>query len=57
MVLLAMSSILVNQQYILKSVIRGHVQDGRGVRRGDHLPPHKYIKIHLHVEQLLQNTY
>ena len=21
-----------------------HLQDGRGVRRGDHLPPHKYIK-------------
>ena len=22
----------------------GDLQDGRGVRRGDHLPPHKYIK-------------
>ena len=22
----------------------GGLQDGRGVRRGDHLPPHKYIK-------------
>ena len=33
------------------------LQDGRGVRCGDHLPPHKYIKNTLHVEQLLQNTY
>ena len=24
--------------------MRGHLQDGGGVRRGDHLPPHKYIK-------------
>ena len=31
--------------------------DGRGVRHGDHLPPNKYIKIHLHVAQLLQDTY
>ena len=23
---------------------KGDLQDGRGVRRGDHLPPHKYIK-------------
>ena len=23
---------------------RGDSQDGGGVRRGDHLPPHKYIK-------------
>ncbi|XP_066867299.1 protein FAM162B [Kogia breviceps] len=23
---------------------RGALQDGRGVRRGDHLPPHEYIK-------------
>ena len=30
------------------------VQDGGGVRRGDHLPP---SKIHLHVEQLLLNIY
>ena len=22
----------------------GDLQDGRGVRRGDHLPPHKYIR-------------
>ena len=22
----------------------GDLQDGRGVRRGDHLPPHRYIK-------------
>ena len=33
------------------------LQDGRGVKCGDHLPPNKYIKIHLHVEQLSQNTY
>ena len=24
--------------------MRRHLQDGGGVRRGDHLPPHKYIK-------------
>ena len=24
--------------------LEGQLQDGRGVRRGDHLPPHKYIK-------------
>ena len=24
--------------------MRGDLQDGRGVKRGDHLPPHKYIK-------------
>ena len=23
---------------------RGHLQDDRGVRHGDHLPPHKYIR-------------
>ena len=23
---------------------KDHLQDGRGVRHGDHLPPHKYIK-------------
>ena len=23
---------------------QGDLQDGRGVRRGDHLPPHKYIR-------------
>ena len=23
---------------------KGHLQDGGGVRHGDHLPPHKYIK-------------
>ena len=22
----------------------GDLQDGRGVRHGDHLPPHKYVK-------------
>ena len=27
-----------------KSKCRGELQDGRGVRRGDHLPPHKYIR-------------
>ena len=25
-------------------VLSGDLQDGRGVRLGDHLPPHKYIK-------------
>ena len=35
----------------------GDLQDGRRVRRGDHLPPHKYIRNNLHVEILLQNTY
>ena len=24
--------------------MRGHLQNGGGVRRGDQLPPHKYIK-------------
>ena len=24
--------------------MRGDLQDGRGITRGDHLPPHKYIK-------------
>ena len=33
------------------------LQDGKGVRRGDHLLPHKYIKNTLHVKQLLHNTY
>ena len=33
------------------------LQDGGGVRRGDHLPPTNTSEIHLHVEQLLQNTY
>ena len=28
----------------LKSEILGDLQDGRGVRHEDHLPPHKYIK-------------
>ena len=27
-----------------KSKAQGDLQDGRGVRRGDHLPPHKYIR-------------
>ena len=26
-----------------KKVLRGDLQDGGGVRRGDHLPPQKYI--------------
>ena len=33
------------------------LQDGRRVRRGDQLLPHKSSEMHLHVEQLLQNTY
>ena len=24
--------------------MKGHLHDGRGVRCGDHLPPHKYIR-------------
>ena len=28
----------------LKPKYRGDLQDGRGVRHGDHLPPHKYIR-------------
>ena len=28
----------------MKIAIWEDLQDGRGVRRGDHLPPHKYIK-------------
>ena len=31
-------------QVYLKSQCRGDLQDGKGVRRGDHLPPHKYIR-------------
>ena len=31
-------------------VYLGEREDGRGIRHGDHLPLHKYIKIHLHVE-------
>ena len=27
-----------------KNLDGGDFQDGRGVRRGDHLPPHKYIR-------------
>ena len=27
-----------------KNASRGDLQDGRGVRCGDHLPPHKYIR-------------
>ena len=29
--------------WIRRSVL-GDLQDGGGVRRGDHLPPHKYIR-------------
>ena len=25
-------------------IVSGDLQDGRGVRSGDHLPPHKYIR-------------
>ena len=33
---------------------QGGLQDGRGIKWGDYLPPHKYVKKnHLHVEQLL----
>ena len=42
---------------IQRPINRGDLQDGGRVRRGNHLTPHKYIRIHLHVEQLLQNTY
>ena len=42
---------------IKRNNYRGDLQDGRGVRRGDHLLPTNTSKIHLHVEQLLQNTY
>ena len=40
----------------IKRHIRGDLQDGGRVRRGDHFPPHK-SEIHPHVQQLLQNTY
>ena len=40
--------VLLPQDYVFtasqKEHIRGDLQDGRRVRRGDHLPPHKYIK-------------
>ena len=35
----------------------GDLQDGGGLRRGDHLLCTNTSEIHLHVEQLLQNTY
>ena len=28
----------------LNNITWGDLQDGRGVRHGDHLPPHKYIR-------------
>ena len=28
----------------VKRILQRRLQDGRGVRHGDHLPPHKYIK-------------
>ena len=31
-------------------------QDGGGIGQGDHFLTHKYIKVHLHVEQLPQNN-
>ena len=31
-------------KYILIKNEEGELQDGRGVRHGDHLAPHKYIK-------------
>ena len=36
---------------------RGGREDGGRVRRGDHLPSHNTVEIHLHVELLLQNTH
>ena len=30
--------------FLLKCMNWGDLQDGGGVRHGDHLPPHKYIK-------------
>ena len=32
------------QNYTSKRYMGGHLQDGGGVRCGDHLPPYKYIK-------------
>ena len=43
-------------KYAIKNTKRGDLQDGGPVKCGDHLPLRKYIKMHLHVEQL-QNTY
>ena len=34
----------VDQHLININHIRRDLQDGRGVRHGDHLPPHKYIR-------------
>ena len=39
--------------YSNKNNSGGDLQDGGGVRRGDHLPPHKYIKNTSHGELLL----
>ena len=36
--------LLIRAMNILKNLLRGDLQDGRGVRHGDHLPTHKYIK-------------
>ena len=30
--------------YDFEKEFEGDLQDGRGVRRGDHLPPHRYIR-------------
>ena len=35
---------LVEKHLNLIKLLRGLLQDGRGIRRGDHLPHHKYIK-------------
>ena len=41
----------------IKTSLGGDLQDGRRVRCGDHMLPTYISEIHLHVEQLLQNTY
>ena len=38
------TSNIVYEKMTLETMAVGDLQDGVGVRRGDHLPPHKYIK-------------
>ena len=38
------SHFLISQSNSCQNSMVGDLQDGEGVRRGDHLPPHKYIR-------------
>ena len=41
---LHLASFEVSDAILMKKNYGRDLQDGRGVRRGDHLPPHKYIR-------------